>query len=230
MSAGTHPLAGASVLICGATGGIGGALAVELDRRGAKLTLAGRDRARLEWLPVTGQHYVGDLRAPQACAELLTLAAAPTGGLDVVINATGVVAFGNVIELDPGVARVLLETNALIPMLLAREALTRLRPGGAFLNVSGIVAEQSVAGMAAYCASKAAARSFAAAMAREARRARLRVVDARPPHTETGLMTRALAGTGPQLPEGISPGHVATVICDGLESGARDLAPDAFGS
>ncbi len=41
-------------------------------------------------------------------------------------------------------------------------------------------------------ASKAAVRSFDEALAREARKAGVRVIDARPPHTETGLASRAI--------------------------------------
>jgi len=65
-------------------------------------------------------------------------------------------------------------------------------------------------------------------LAREARRKGVRVIDARPPHTETGLAGRAIAGTAPKMGEGLEPGVVARVICDGIESGATDLGSDAF--
>ena len=77
-------------------------------------------------------------------------------------------------------------------------------------------------------ASKAAVRAFDEALAREARRTGLRVIDARPPHTETGLASRAIAGEAPAMPAGIAPERVATVICDALEEGARDLPSEAF--
>ena len=59
------------------------------------------------------------------------------------------------------------------------------------VNISGVIAEQNLPGMAAYGASKAAVASFDEALAREARRAKVRVIDARP-HTETGLADRAI--------------------------------------
>ena len=77
-------------------------------------------------------------------------------------------------------------------------------------------------------ASKAAVRSFDQALAREARRRNVRVLDARPPHTETGLAEHPLAGTAPRMPRGIAPEHVATVICDALELGTNDLPSTSF--
>jgi cyclic-di-GMP-binding biofilm dispersal mediator protein len=91
-----------------------------------------------------------------------------------------------------------------------------------------VIAEQNLPGMAAYGASKAAVRSFDEALAREARRSKIRVIDARPPHTETGLADRPIEGTSPKMPDGLAPAHVATVICDALEQGLDDLPSSAF--
>jgi cyclic-di-GMP-binding biofilm dispersal mediator protein len=128
--------------------------------------------------------------------------------------------------------RELLDTNVLVPMLLARAALGKMNPGGVIANLSGIIAEpgRAMAGMSAYAASKAAVKGFDESLAREARRAKVRVLDVRPPHTETGLAQRPIAGQAPVLPEGLDPAVVARVICDALESGARDLPSEAFGS
>lgn len=74
----------------------------------------------------------------------------------------------------------------------------------------------------------AAVRSFDEALAREARRSKIRVLDARPPHTETGLAERPLAGTAPKLPVGLDPHHVAFTICEALEQGVKDLPSTSF--
>ena len=223
-----HPLRGASVLICGASGGMGGALALEMHTRGANLTLAGRDVARLAAIPVPGARVVRDLRAATACEDAVRCAITHAGRLDVLVNAVGAVAFGPSSELSAEVAETLLQVNALIPMLLARAALDVISPGGAIVNISGVIAERNYPGMAAYGASKAAVRAFDQALAREARRQRVRVLDARPPHTETGLAGRALAGAAPPLGAGLAPPAVAAAICDALEAGVRDLPSEAF--
>ena len=223
-SVAAHSLRGASVLVAGATGGIGSAIARELDRRGARLTLVARDAQRLEDLAVPGTRYACDLRSPQACEEAVVVA----GRLDVLVNCVGVVAFGAVTDLRSETLEELFRANVFVAVLLARAALPVLGRGGAIVNISGVIAERNLPGMAAYGASKAAVRSFDEALAREARRSGVRVLDARPPHTETGLAGRAIEGTAPKMPPGLSARNVAGAICDALERGAVDLPSSAF--
>jgi cyclic-di-GMP-binding biofilm dispersal mediator protein len=223
-----HPLHGASVLLAGATGGLGRAIGTEATRRGAELTLVARGAERLEGLEFPGATAALDLRSPEACAAAVRAAVEHRGRLDIVINAVGVVAFGPIDELSIDTMEELFLTNTFLPIMLARAALPVLQPGGAIVNISGVIAETNLPGMAAYGASKAAVRSFDQALAREARRRDVRVIDARPPHTETGLSSRALAGSAPRLPTGLAPELVATIICDALESGINDLPSTAF--
>jgi len=200
---------------------------VELDARGAVLTLAGRDERRLGEVPVAAQRITGDLRDPAVCAMAVSVAAA-SEGLDILINAVGSVAFGPVWEVAPEVVRELLEVNALVPILLASAALPRMRQGGAIVNISGVIAERPLPNMTAYSAAKGAVRAFDMALAREARRRGVRVIDARPPHTETGLARRPLAGEAPALAKGLAPERVAQVIVRALETGLDDLPSAAF--
>lgn len=219
-------IAGQSVLLVGASGGLGSALAAEFERRGATVTSVARNQERLAALG--GRSVALDLRTPDAC-QLAVAAAVDYGGkLDVVVNAVGVVAFGAVADLSSDAMEELFLTNTFIPIMLATAALPHLQEGGAIVNISGVIAEQNLPGMAAYGASKAAVKSFGEALAREARRSKIRVIDARPPHTETGLADRPIEGTSPKMPEGLTPAHVASVICDALESGAKDLPSSAF--
>jgi cyclic-di-GMP-binding biofilm dispersal mediator protein len=216
----TTTLNGASVLLLGASGGLGRALGEELAARGAALTLVGREQQRLDQLTVAGPRVALDLRSPDACATAMRTAVEHHGKLDVVINAVGVVAFGDVATLSTDVMEDLFMTNTFIPIMIST--------GGVIVNISGVIAEQNLPGMVAYGASKAALRAFDEGLAREARRKGVRVIDARPPHTETGLAGRAIAGTAPKMGEGLEPAVVARVICDGIESGAADLGSEAF--
>ncbi len=68
--------------------------------------------------------------------------------------------------------------------------------------LSAILADAPMAGMAGYSASKAALSSYVTALRREVRRQGIAVLDVRPPHLETGLADRALAGSPPPLPAG----------------------------
>ena len=152
------------------------------------------------------------------------------GRLDVVINAVGVVAFGPVEELSSDVMEELFLTNTFVPIMLAKAALGSIVDGGTIVNISGVIAEQALPGMAAYAASKAALRSFDDGLAREARRRRVRVIDARPPHTETGLAARPIAGQAPRMAAGLDPAAVAATICDAVVGDVTDLPSGAFSS
>lgn len=220
---------GQSVLIAGASGGLGSSIAKNLAARGAVLTLVARDRARLERLDVAGHRAALDLRDPEGCSAAVSEAIQHGGGLDAVVNAVGVVAFGPVEELSVDAIEEVFMTNTFVPIFLARAALTEMSPGGVILNISGVIAEQNLPGMAAYGASKAATRSFDEALAREARRRKIRVIDARPPHTETGLADRPVEGTAPEMPTGLDPAAVSEVICDAIEGDLTDLPSSAFG-
>jgi cyclic-di-GMP-binding biofilm dispersal mediator protein len=214
--------------VAGATGGLGRAITTELSKRGATLTLVGQSAERLATIAEPGLHYVADLRSPDACIAAVAAAKAHAGKLDVVVNAVGVVAFGTVVDHSVDTIEELFLTNTFLPIFLAQAALPVLSEGGAIVNISGVIAEQNLAGMALYGASKAALRSFDEGFAREARRAKIRVIDARPPHTETGLANRPIAGQAPRMPAGLSPQSVAVTLCNAIENGTADLPSTAF--
>jgi len=218
-----------SVLIAGGSGGLGAAIASELAARGDVLTLVARNADRLGAVPVAAKRLALDLRDPRNADVAVDAAVDHGGGLDVVVNAIGVVAFGNVVDLSLDTMEELFLTNTFVPIALAKAALTNLRAGGVIVNISGVIAEQNLPGMAAYGASKAAVASFDEALAREARRAKVRVIDARPPHTETGLADRAIEGQAPRMPEGLPPETVAKVIAEAIDGDVTDLPSRAFG-
>ncbi len=191
--------------------------------------LAGRDRARLRDVVEGAELVVGDLGDATLGERVVEAATRAHGRLDGVVNAAGVVAFGPLAETEDAVVEELFLTNVVGPLFLARRVLPALQESRGFLvNLSAVVAEQPMAGMAAYSASKAALTAADRALARELRRAGVDVVDVRPPHTETGLATRPLAGRAPRLPRGLEPSDVAEAVLDAVESGRGELASDAF--
>ena len=219
---------GRSVLVVGATGGLGSAIAADLAGRGALLTLVSRRQDRLDSLAVPGRRLALDLRDPEACQFAVDAAIDHCGGLDVVVNAVGVVVFGPILELSTDAMEELFLTNTFIPILLARAALAVMNEGGVIVNMPGVIAEQNLPGMAAYGASKAAVRSFDEALSREARRRKIRVIDARPPHTETGLADHPVEGQAPKMPTGLDPSMVAATICAAIAGDTTDLPSTAF--
>ena len=208
-------------LVAGGTGGIGSRVAALLESRGAKVTTVSRS---------TGgdNHIAADLRSPAAAGDAVEEVVSRHGRLDIVVNAVGVVAFGDAVATSVDTVEEVFLTNTFAHVFLCQAALPAMAKGGVIVAVSGVVAEQNLPGMSVYGASKAAVRSFDEAFAREARRAGIRVIDARPPHTETGLATRAVAGTAPRFPQGLSPDTVASRIVAAIADGETDLPSSAF--
>ncbi len=75
---------------------------------------------------------------------------------------------------------------------------------------------------------KAATSALFLAAAKEARKHKIRVLDIRPPHTETGLAQRAIAGVAPKMPNGADPDAVAQRIVEAILGNERELPSSAF--
>ncbi len=216
-------LTGTTIVIIGATGVLGSCLAQQLADAGVHVAAIVRDSASLN-PAVVSAHAVADITDHAA----LRSAFASLGPIDGVINAAGAVAFGTLAELDDETLTELFAINAIGPIVALRESAPQIKKGGFFVNISGVVALQPMAGLAAYSASKAAAWSAMTSVARELRRQKIDVIDARPAHTETGLARRPLSGTAPNLPVGLDPNVVAARIIAGIVDGERDLPVEAF--
>ena len=217
---------GKHVVVVGATGVLGARIAAHLAAAGARVSAIVRDHTRLDGASVF-QYALADV-TDIAALRLAFASVATTAPIDGVVNATGVVAFGGIGELDDTTLAKLFAVNATVPIVMLRESATLLNDGGFFVNISGVVATQPGAGMAAYSASKAAAWAAMSAVARELRRRQIDVIDARPPHTETGLASRAIAGVAPKMPVGLTPDAVAARIVAAIVAGERDLPVEAF--
>lgn len=223
-------LRGAHVAVVGATGALGSRLAEQLHARGAVVTVVGRDEQRLCRVVRGGSVVVGDL-ADETLGDRLTSVVEEhfAGRLDGLVNAAGVVAFGPVTGLPDEVAQQLVLTNLVGPMWLLRRAVPLLQASHGFVaQITGVVAEEAYPGMAAYGASKAGLAAASAALARELRRDAVDVIDLRPPHTETGLAGRALAGRAPAMPRGLDPDTVVARMVQAIVDREPVVAPAEF--
>jgi cyclic-di-GMP-binding biofilm dispersal mediator protein len=173
-------------------------------------------------------HIVADLRSLEETRTMINAVVDQHGSIDIIVNAMGVVAFGEIVSISIDAVEELFLTNTFGHIFLMQTALPHMTKGSVLVGISGVIAEQNLPGMAAYGASKAAVRSFNEALTREARRLGIRVIDARPPHTETGLATRAIAGVAPKFPKGLSPISVAQRIVLAIASGEEDLPSSSF--
>jgi short-subunit dehydrogenase len=224
-------LRGKRILVLGGSGVLGSAIARELAGRGSLVMLAGRDATRLQQraseIGPNIPSVLFDLRVASHATHVVETASRLLEGLDGIVNAAGVVAFGPLSDLSDAVLDDLVAADLVGPLRVARTALAYL-DRGFIVNITGVVAEKPVANMTAYSAVKAGLSAASAALGRELRRQGIHVLDARPPHTETGLATRPIAGAAPSMPHGLDPAEVAATIVDGLAAGRRELPAEAF--
>ncbi len=219
--AGSRSLEGAVVVVVGANGGLGSPIADELRRRGATVVGTAREAGDAD--------VALDIRDSTAGETLVRTVLERHGRLDGVVIASGIVAFGDLSDTDDVVGEELMLTNALGPLWLARRVLDALADRQGFLvAITGVVAQQPQPGMASYTASKAALSAGLDAIRREFRRRKVAVIEISPPHTETGLATRPLAGTAPTFPEGLAPVAVAARVVDAIVEGESTVLADSF--
>jgi short-subunit dehydrogenase len=190
-----------TVLLTGASGGIGSAIAGLLAGEGYRLLLQGRNAGRLEQLrrslsdPDRHRVLAADLLDPEGRRELLRQCG-EEGQLDVLINSAGISRFGLLGDLDDNVLTDILHTNLLVPMALARDLLPLLQQSGApaVLNIGSAFGHIGHPGFAAYSASKAGLFGFTEALRREWADTGVRVHYLAPRAVDTELNTPAVRG------------------------------------
>lgn len=167
----------ASVVLTGAAGGLGSAIARRLRAQGARVLLIGRSADPLLALAQSLNAGGTDRNAVDALVVDVTTSggraaivdAAAARGANVLINNAALAAFAPAQDLRADQAQQLFATNVLAPMLLTGEMLPHLRalPRAQVLNIGSVLGSLGVPGFAAYGASKAALRVYTEALRRE---------------------------------------------------------------
>ncbi len=218
-------LEGQTLVVTGATRGIGRALAVRLANEGAALVLAGRQARALEAVAAELAPWgtrlalvVGDLARS---ADVLALArtAEAFGPIDALVNNAGLAPRGSVLDTDEATWDETLDVNLKAPYLLTRALLPGMlaRKRGRVVNVCSISSVVGTPNLSAYCASKWALLGFTKALARELEGTGVSATAVLPGSTDTDM----LKGSG--FAPDFTPDQIARVIAF-----AAGLAPAAM--
>lgn len=220
-----------SVLITGASSGIGRALAEAVAAPGVALHLSGRDAARLGEVEASCaargadvRPEVLDVRDQEAMREWI----ASAGPLDLVIANAGVSAgTGGGVE-RPEQARAVFDTNiggVLNTVLPALDAMAAQPPGpdglrGRVAVIASVAAFIGVGGAPSYCASKAAVQSWAEALDMSERRRGIRLHAVCPGYVRTAMTL----GNRFPMPMVISAEDAARRTLNGISRGRTRIA------
>jgi NAD(P)-dependent dehydrogenase (short-subunit alcohol dehydrogenase family) len=187
------------VIVTGASSGIGRAAAEAFGREGAAVVVVGRDEAGLAEAATTVRLAGGrpvmcraDVTATDAPERIIGTAVDAFGGIDVLVNAAGVIATGTLEATSDETWDTMMTVNARAPFRLMRAAAPHLvARKGTVVNVSSVNGLRSFPGVLAYCVSKAAVDQLTRCAAIEMAPLGVRVNAVNPGVTVTNLHRRS---------------------------------------
>jgi NAD(P)-dependent dehydrogenase (short-subunit alcohol dehydrogenase family) len=190
---------GKVVIVTGATSGIGRATARAFGREGASVLAVGRDESALsaaaDDIRADGGSAAtcqADVTGADAPGRIVDAAVRSFGGLDVLVNAAGVIASGALEATTDEVWDAMMAVNARAPFRLMRAAAPQLAARkGSVVNVSSVNGLRSFPGVLAYCVSKSALDQLTRCAALELAPLGVRVNAVNPGVTVTNLHRRS---------------------------------------
>jgi short-subunit dehydrogenase len=212
-----HTLRGRTVVITGAAGGIGAALARRFAREECRLGLLDRDPAGVEALAQELESAGGsalplacDVTSPAECDAAMKSVIAATGGIDVLVNNAGITHLGAVRDVEVEVLRRVMEVNFFGSVQCTKAALpSLLERRGQVIVLSSVAGFAPLATRAGYAASKHALEGFFDSLRAE--------------HRQDGDGAPAAAGARTGVRGMVSPEQVADAIVEAAQKGRRLL-------
>ena len=232
-------LAGAHVVVTGASRSIGAALAREAAGRGARVTVVARSEAPLKAVAaeIGGTAVAADLTDPDTVAGLIGRIEAEAGRpVDVLINNAALAVVERFTDQSAADITASYALNVLAPLELCRQALPGMlaRGRGAVVSISSLCGVTAFPTLATYGSTKAALVHFTATLQRELRRSPVHAIvvqfgevagtemmeEARKCPTIAAVSKR-LDRTGAMAV--LTPDQAAAAVVDGVAAGRRDI-------
>lgn len=228
-----------TVIITGASSGIGKALATEFAKRGANLVLGARQYVTLceiaqsleKQFNIKAVAVQCDVVSESDCEQLIKQTILTFGKIDVLVNNAGISMRALFNDTDVNVLKSLMDVNFWGMVYCTKYAMPELlKTKGTVVGVSSIAGYKGLPGRTGYSASKFAMNGFLDALRVENLKTGVNVLTACPGFTASNIRNTALNKHGLQQGEStlheekmMTAEQVATIIADGVENHARTL-------
>ena len=187
---------GKTIIITGASAGVGAACARAFATQKANLVLVARGQQGLDIIEkeLSAQTKVitvaMDVSNVEQCLALLVKAEEEFGTVDVLVNNAGMHSRGDLETVDPADVGAMVDINIRAPLVLSCAAIPYLRRtgGGGIVMVGSLAGMAPLQGAATYSGTKAGLRAFAYALADEMRGTRIHVGVVSPGPIDTGFI------------------------------------------
>ena len=214
----TQALKGHVALISGASRGIGRAVAIDLARAGADLTLLARSEEALEETAALCREegsrvlaLITDVTDRAQLERAVSKTLGELGGLNILVNNAGIHATGKAQSADIEDFERVIDVNVKALMNLSRLALPHILAAQghrAVIHIASVVSRMSFGGGGAYCASKHAVLGYSNSMFEDVREAGVKVCAIQPGFVATDMV----AGHGLNMDKMIQPQDIAKTV------------------
>ena len=230
---------GKTILITGASSGIGRACARAFAREGARLILTARSEPGLwatarEAAPAESTVIPADLTDGASLERLAAEVRQRFATLDVLVNNAGVGLYAPSFQAEPEMVRSMFTLNLLAPVELTRRLVPLIPRGGAIVNISSIAGKVPLPWLTLYSSSKFALNAFSDGLRMELTPAGVHVLCVCPGYVDTAFRRNVLVGEIPEKVAGqkrfmITAAQCAEATLEGLRRGKRTVVTPKIG-
>ena len=224
MHAASTKLDGKTIMITGAYGGLGAAMAKNFADRGCRLALVGRNEAKLSALASTLKTesitLKADVSEERDCENAFQVAVEKFGKIDIVINNAAVWEAARMLDIDGKLIQEIYSSNVFSVLTFSRLAIEHFKrqSGGTLVNIASISGLRFRDRYFVYSSSKHAVVGFTGSIAHALENENIRVFCFCPESIKTGIYDRDFDKVKDAYAAFIDAGHAARHLLKALES------------